>query len=158
MALSFKKFDETNRNLALQKNERTYISTKACRRCGSHSRNVRTYGCYPCELQTQKNNYHNKSPTDKLKRKSKQLQRTYGIDLTEYERMMAEQKNCCAICGEIRSNDKYFAVDHCHTTLKVRGLLCSTCNTSLYGLEYFLNEEKNLLLSAINYLGKHKWR
>ena len=122
---NFKKFDQTNRDLALAKGDRTYISTKACIKCGSHSRNVRTYGCYPCELQRQKNIYLNSDPTEKLRRKSKQLQRTYGIDLAEYERMMVEQKNCCAICGEIRTNDRYFAVDHCHTTLKVRGLLCS---------------------------------
>ena len=156
--VTFKKFDETNRNLALEKGERTYISTKACVKCGSHSRNVRHYGCYPCELQKQKNNYYNKSPVDKLKRKSKQLQKAYGIDLAQYECMMVEQKNSCAICGEIRSNDKYFAVDHCHSTLKVRGLLCTKCNTSLHGLEYFLDENKQLLVTALNYLGKYKWR
>jgi len=40
------------------------------------------------------------------------------------------------------------AIDHCHSTKKVRGLLCNKCNQAI-GL-FGENEEK--LNSAINYL------
>ena len=38
---------------------------------------------------------------------------------------MATQTECCH-CGA----DKDLCVDHCHTTGKVRGMLCRTCNTN----------------------------
>lgn len=47
----------------------------------------------------------------------------------EYEKLFKEQNECCALCGLHRSNFKFnFAVDHCHETKVVRGLLCNKCN------------------------------
>ena len=40
------------------------------------------------------------------------------------------------------------SVDHCHDTMKVRGLLCHRCNCGI-GL---LNEDITVLEKAINYL------
>lgn len=50
--------------------------------------------------------------------------------LDEYNRLLRIQDYCCAICGvhEILLPRK-LAVDHCHTTGKIRGLLCSSCNS-----------------------------
>lgn len=50
----------------------------------------------------------------------------------------------CAICG-IEGN---LVVDHNHTTLKIRGMLCTNCNL---GLGHF-KDNKDLLQSAISYL------
>lgn len=82
----------------------------------------------------------------------------YSMTEDEYHRMFTEQKGLCAICGKEEtakySNDKTkvkkLSVDHCHSTLKVRGLLCFLCNR---GLGYF-KDDKNLLTNAIKYLSK----
>ncbi len=49
-----------------------------------------------------------------------------------YEEMLEAQNRRCAICGAPHDEQKRgLAVDHCHTTGKVRGLLCSPCNSQL---------------------------
>ncbi|QPZ53604.1 endonuclease VII [Pelagibacter phage HTVC100P] len=89
--------------------------------------------------------------------KNSKLKRAYGITFDEYEELLSKQNKKCAICG-IDNNGKYrnkpraFAVDHCHTKGKIRGLLCSDCNTGI-GL---LKDNINFLQSAINYLNKLK--
>lgn len=71
----------------------------------------------------------------------------YGLTEEEYTDLLDQQKGCCAICKE--SLD-IIAIDHCHETLKVRGLLCKSCNSGIG----FLKEDKEILLSAISYLYK----
>lgn len=68
--------------------------------------------------------------------------------------MVAAQKGVCAICGmpESSKGSSRLAVDHDHITNKVRGLLCTKCNT---GLGVFV--DNTLFLSkAIEYLEYHK--
>lgn len=58
--------------------------------------------------------------------------RTYGITLSEYEDMLRAQGGLCAICRQPeRAAGRSLAVDHCHTTNRVRGLLCMRCNIAL---------------------------
>lgn len=77
------------------------------------------------------------------------LKRRYGITADDYARMLEQQEHKCAICGiEQCASGRNFAVDHCHTTKVIRGLLCSNCNTSLGGFQ----DDIVLLQSAINYL------
>lgn len=69
-------------------------------------------------------------------RRNRRLKKVYGIDLTEYNIKLANQKNKCAICGRLQTDLKRdFAVDHCHRTKQVRGLLCGRCNLGLAFLE-----------------------
>lgn len=66
-----------------------------------------------------------------------------------YNRLMKEQDNCCAICGKhISTLDQAFDVDHDHLTMKLRGLLCNACNTSL-GL---MDDDPSRLRRAATYL------
>ena len=51
----------------------------------------------------------------------------YGITEKEYQTLLEEQGGLCAICKE----EQKLAVDHCHITQKVRGLLCHACNVAL---------------------------
>lgn len=84
----------------------------------------------------------------KIKHRYKNL---YGITLEDYNNMFASQNGCCKICGTHQSElSKALSVDHCHNTLKVRGLLCGLCNTSLGGFK----DNIDLLTKAIEYLTK----
>jgi hypothetical protein len=79
-------------------------------------------------------------------RKERKLIAHYGLTLLEFTAMQAEQKGLCKMnCGKLGTN-----VDHCHSTGKVRGLLCSNCNTGL-GL---FNDNPELLRLAAHYVEK----
>jgi len=85
--------------------------------------------------------------------KSSYLMRTYGITLEDYNEMFSEQSGCCAICNTHQSEfKKSLCVDHCHTTGKVRGLLCQFCNTAL-GM---MKDNPELLIKGAEYVNKHK--
>lgn len=95
----------------------------------------------------------NKDRVLEIERRSK-LKKTYGITPKQYDEMLAAQNNSCAICAAKKpgGRTKLFFIDHCHTTGKVRGLLCMRCNT---GLGLFLDNPK-FLASAISYLEENK--
>lgn len=71
----------------------------------------------------------------------------YNLDKEGYLKLFDIQNNKCAICGCSFSENKA-CVNHCHETNKVRGLLCSKCNT-LLGMA---RDDINILQNAINYL------
>ena len=85
----------------------------------------------------------------KYTKKDKDLQKAYGITLEDYHQMLVEQDHSCKICKVNKDKLKRaMCVDHCHTTGKVRGLLCDTCNRSL-GL---LKDSVDILNRAVKYL------
>jgi hypothetical protein len=55
------------------------------------------------------------------------LKRKYNLDYQDYLQIRQDCNNLCQICKK----DRPLVVDHCHTTGKVRGLLCSQCNSGL---------------------------
>lgn len=61
------------------------------------------------------------------------IQKKYGIGLEEFTDLLAKQGGGCAICGATRGSKKSESlfVDHDHKTGKIRGLLCSHCNSML---------------------------
>lgn len=84
------------------------------------------------------------------------LSRVYGLSKLAYETMLAEQGGRCAICmtddpGKANGKATMWAVDHCHKTGKVRGLLCRPCNS---GIGIF-KDTPSLCNSAAEYLRKH---
>lgn len=85
------------------------------------------------------------------KRKEFLLKKRFGISLDEYNLLFSEQEGCCAICGAHQSElSKSLAVDHCHSSGKIRGLLCIPCNVGIGNLQ----EKIEILESAIKYLDK----
>lgn len=73
----------------------------------------------------------------------------YGITAADYDRMLADQGGACAICGALSGGRwETLAVDHCHTTGRVRGLLCTPCNQGI-GL---LRDSVERIHAAISYL------
>ena len=79
-----------------------------------------------------------------LKVRGFKLKQKYGITLDDFNFLLAKQNGFCAIC----KINKATHVDHCHTTKKVRGILCNNCNTGI-GM---LKENLKFLSNAITYL------
>ena len=83
----------------------------------------------------------------------------YGISLEIYEQMLKEQNNVCKICKQSEDRidnrtkkPRRLAVDHCHDTGKVRGLLCGYCNSAL-GMT---NDNIEVLQEMIKYIQESK--
>ena len=82
------------------------------------------------------------------------LMRNYKITFRTYRLMLESQNNLCKICGSegfIMNKDRHkmkLVIDHCHSTGKVRGLLCHNCNRAL-GL---FKDSQGSLIKAIDYL------
>jgi Recombination endonuclease VII len=90
------------------------------------------------------------------------FKKRYGITIEQYEALYIAQGRACAICrrplisqvaaaARVDSKtDKMSTahVDHCHTTGKVRGLLCSECNTGIGQLQ----ESPAIFRAAIAYI------
>ena len=73
-----------------------------------------------------------------------ELQKEYGITLTEYTEQCSKRNNTCDICHK----EAKLHVDHSHVTGKVRGYLCGSCNRGI-GL---LQDKAELCYSAHLYL------
>jgi hypothetical protein len=119
---------------------------------------LQTY-CKKCHYRKNKSKRHlyketDKAYKDKYKSRGKDLslQNTYGITLEEYLSIKEKQDNACAICHTKESLlRKSLAVDHNHSTGKIRGLLCSRCNRGLG----FFQDNSSLLNKARIYLDEH---
>ena len=131
--------------------------TKTCTKCGAtkditefykrggkQSPNSRKNHCKECDKKRLAENY------DSIKYREQHLQRSYGITLNEYNQMLLDQNHQCAVCGTTEPGGKHgkFMVDHCHTTGRVRGLLCKRCNIALGEVE----DNTQVLQSMIEYL------
>ena len=86
--------------------------------------------------------------------RSQYLKRNYGLTYEQFESMLTDQYNCCAICGSKEPGGRHnrFCVDHNHETGKVRGLLCKSCNIALGEVE----DNIHTLKSMIEYLESHE--
>mgnify|MGYP001570388182 CR=1 FL=1 len=80
---------------------------------------------------------------------AQQLYRRYGITAEAYKALLAAQGGRCAICRNLPGR-KRLAVDHCHDTEQVRGLLCFNCNV-LLGCS---RDNVEVLQAAIAYLNQ----
>ncbi len=129
--------------------------------------NYTSYQCIKCK----------KSAMEKFKkinpnRDTNALKKHYYIDKgkikvlkTEYDRMFNEQNGVCAICKNTekvlqsagiknankKTKIKRLAIDHCHLTKKIRGLLCHQCNTMLGVTNSIIYNSE----AAQDYLKKH---
>lgn len=98
--------------------------------------------------------WREKNPDKKKKNDNNaRLLRRYGITEAKYFEMVAIQNGKCKICDKPNIGEKGLHVDHCHTTGKVRGLLCLRCNGSLAWVEMVINKKKTeWFKSALKYL------
>ncbi len=115
------------------RNQGKYLASW-CKSCWKDYYNTRRKELNKINFEHNKNRYYNT---------------VYGISLSEYNKMVEECDNKCNICHE--EDNRRLAVDHCHYTGKVRGLLCVKCNMSLGGYR----DSIILLENAIKYLKKY---
>lgn len=111
--------------------------------------------CKSCENDLNKSNYipkpkRNREPYDPLKALKRMLKYRYNLTYDEYKDIYNNQKGKCAICGteKILGTKKGLLVDHDHNTNKIRGLLCTDCNSGIGKLK----ENIQILQNSITYL------
>ena len=114
------------------------------------------------EVKKQKHNWYMENKEQELARKKLWYQKNkekmrvdrniklYGVD-KDRETFIIESQNYECICGR-KLNEVWTHIDHCHKTGKVRGILCSECNT---GLGKF-KDSIELLQKAIEYLKRNQ--
>lgn len=77
----------------------------------------------------------------------------YGITLETYTEMFEQQSGKCRGCNRSQEELNHpLHVDHCHSTGRIRGLLCRKCNSAL-GL---VNDSAEVLENLKNYLNSDK--
>ena len=88
----------------------------------------------------------NKDKVRTASRKSKL--KKYGLTPDSFNTMIEAQFHRCKICGVVFDELSRTCVDHCHSTGKVRGILCFHCNTALG----HFRDSIETLYAAIDYL------
>ena len=120
---------------------------KPCIQCGSTVRYIKNRKCVRC-IDSRRHRYDTPEYKRAYNRKS-----LYGISSEDTKSLLGDQGGRCPICGKmlnILEGRKLFQIDHDHKTNKIRGILCSQCNT---GLARF-NDDPQTLHKAILYLEK----
>lgn len=110
-----------------------------------------TTECKKCALKNRREHY--KENKDRIL--DEHRFRSYGVTKEEYEQMLQDQDGKCAICKReelarayVTKKVRALAVDHCHVTGYVRGLLCRACNL---GIGHF-DDNLEFLKEAVKYL------
>ena len=119
-----------------------------CKPCRSHTAQERYKRLDPVKQKRYANDYYMRN-RDRLLAKQKaytetltpeerrlrarraRLKMSYGISLEQYDELVAAQNNQCAICAKEGTDEELLAIDHCHDSLEIRGLLCRTCNAGI---------------------------
>lgn len=105
------------------------------------------------EAQKAKRRSQESTPKTREVKRNNYLVRKYGITLEERDAMLLSQNMRCACCGQGHpGNNQKWHTDHCHTTGKVRGILCHGCNTGLGQTR----ESVAVLKSMIAYIERHE--
>ena len=137
-----------------------------CKQCGEakpeseyYSNRKNPHWCIECRKR--KNKEHRKLNPDTYR--GYEYKKKYGINLEQYNEMLAKQEGKCAICLFVY--EKPLTVDHDHLCCPgevtcgkcIRGLLCGKCNL---GISYF-NENIEVIERAITYVklyGEPPWK
>ena len=88
------------------------------------------------------------------RRSKRDMKANYGLEWDDYLHLVKLQNNLCRICNKPETaisrfgTPKRLTIDHCHTTGRIRGLLCDNCNRGLGHLK----DDILILESAIEYL------
>jgi cupin superfamily acireductone dioxygenase involved in methionine salvage len=84
-------------------------------------------------LKHKRDHYHKFKEKYYTIERDRQYKKRYNITLADYDEMLLTQGGVCKICRSDKAGNtgQCFAVDHCHESGKIRGLLCIKCNARL---------------------------
>jgi hypothetical protein len=122
-----------------------YKNGSACVACTTATNKQRQRLTDPVDHARKSREWRRKNPSKTRDIKLKQL---YGISHGTYERLLEDQDGVCSICQSVCDMGRRLAVDHDHTTGRVRGLLCARCNRGIGSLR----DDPALLDRAAAYL------
>lgn len=84
-----------------------------------------------------------------MSERRRRLKAKYGITEEQYNEILRNQHGCCAVCKRPATDFKNrLAVEHDHTTGRIRGLACFQCNKFVIGR----HRDGALLRAAADYL------
>ena len=138
---SDKRWREANaERLRAQRKEKYWINAEESRakRRKEYKENIKAY--------VKRAKEYKKTDQGKIADKRWRLKKRYGMSVDAWDSMYQEQNGLCKICKASPVQH----TDHCHTTGKIRGLLCHKCNA---GLGMF-NDDPELFTKAIAYLAR----
>lgn len=117
-----------------------YLSDSSCPH-GHYRRYVTTNNCIDCDVESRARRAE--------KARWSRIKKEYGLSKFDVEQLLNKQNFQCVICSINIQNG--YHVDHCHSSGKVRGLLCQKCNQAI-GL---LKESESLFFKAAEYIKEH---
>jgi hypothetical protein len=121
---------------------------KACRDSSRTDRKGENAAIYAAYMRKHRKE-HPLSQKQKDQGVSRSLKHRYGITLEEYHQILESQGGHCLLCPRRTDNGRRLCVDHCHTSGKVRGILCAGHNAAIAILD-----NPKLFSRAMAYLGK----
>lgn len=118
--------------------------SRSCASCGTNKRASATSSyCKPCNAAWARARNKKRIAAGESTHSPSQLREKYGCSPEEYKERMATSDSC-EVCGSIYR----LQYDHCHDTMKFRGVLCWECNSGIGKLGDTLEG----LRRALNYL------
>jgi peptide methionine sulfoxide reductase MsrB len=142
------------------------VDTKRCGKCGD-TKPITDFSLnkgkgdghhYWCKLcANEYNRMRNQRVYTEAFIRAKNLKQLYGMSSEDYQLIFLAQNGVCAACGQPETaidhrtkQVKNLQIDHCHTTGRVRALLCKECNNAL-GLLHDDKERIRLLLRYVEF-------
>lgn len=127
-----------------------YTGFRECKTC-LQVRSRHNYAAKPELYREHNRRWRRENPErSDLTRHASHIRINYGLSLDEYDAMLVRQGGGCAVCGAL-PDGRRLHIDHDHETGKVRGLLCSGCNTAIGGFR----EDVATILDGAEYVGTH---
>lgn len=129
-----------------RKTGNTHLEERQCENCGSDF--IQKKSTQFCCSKSCSSNLYRRNVSIDVKRKWRR-KGNYGVTQEDWDLMFEEQSGLCKICREeLKIESGRYAIDHCHSTGIVRGILCKECNL---GIGYF-KDRPDLLIEASKYL------
>lgn len=104
---------------------------------------------YPARVAASNKRSRKKNPSSVNRSLRKARLTRFGLSEQMYSDMLQKQNYVCAVCKN--TDKRALAVDHCHKSGVVRGLLCGACNKA----EGLLRSNPEIMRALANYVELH---